>query len=356
MSSRIVVHSDPLELLRAIEKVPDADGVRTNHAVGFVVQAWTQGPATPPTDKAKRKPDDEAQVLVTVWQGENLRLIFTKLDWSQCKIVSPMSPTQLAADALPFIDPLANYLLTLAPFSANPSLLRSICGPQVLVDAFLRHWPHARKPEASMHIVPASISVAPPFAPLPAGHSFERIREVDHLPQNDLDTIADLQRDFFGNHETSPKLSRDDAIAYLREAVPRSGMWIYRSPPSPSSTPVPVGFVTTGRPTLRTCAIRMVYVAPSQRGKGLAKRMVSAVVRAHLIDAPRVPLDLASGRPPSAAEACEDQTRWGGKDEVCLFVEPDNPAARRAYASVGFIETEAVWCDADVEGIEPGHW
>jgi len=115
----------------------------------------------------------------------------------------------------------------------------------------------------------------------------------------------------------------------------------------------PVAFLQTGRPTLRTCAIRMVYVSPSHQRQGVAQRMVSAVVRAHLVEAPRLALDLAHG--PRGGETSEPTTRFGRKDEVCLSVEPGNTSARRAYAKVGFEESGDVWADVDLEGVEPGH-
>ncbi|GAA5884689.1 hypothetical protein JCM6882_005351 [Rhodosporidiobolus microsporus] len=360
--ARIVVHSSPLDFLQAIAPVAGADSNLTNHLVGFVFERWLRAATAPiaPNADAILKPDEEKEILVTVWEGDELRLMFSKLDWAQCKIVSPLPPSCLAELAVPLLPQLVSHLLTLSPLSTAPHLLRSIAGPQLLVDALLSLWPHPSKPEPSMWMLPASTTTPPPPISFPPGHSIERIRDIHQITPSELEAIAHLQIAFFHNHDTAPKLSLEEAIAYLYKAVPFSGMWVYRAPPSPStdgspSPSVPVGFVTTGRPTLRTVAIRGVFVSPSHRRQGIAGRAVAAVTRAHLVDAPALPLDYS--QPPLANEAPEDgATKWGGKKEICLFVEPDNPVARGVYGKIGFVESENVWCDADLEGIEPGHW
>ncbi|GAA6051999.1 hypothetical protein JCM3770_003005 [Rhodotorula araucariae] len=359
MAPRIIVHASPLHLIQAVEG-SDADGIRTNHALGFVFERQIRAISAPvdgtgePDGEAK-KPDEDVEILATAWEGDQLRLIFTKLGWAQCKIVSPVADAALPSLALPHLPSLVTHLLTLAPFSATPALLRSIAGPQLLVDAFLALWPHPRVPEPSMLILPASIRTPPPPVSYPTGHSLSRITDIARVAGDELRTLARLLTDFYGDHVTAPKLSPDGALAHFRAVVARGAFWVYRAPTAGSdgadtgADVAPVGFVQTGRPTRRTVAIRGVYVAPAHRGSGVATRMVAAVVRAHLADGtPRVALDRGDDE--------ELRTRYGAKDEVCIFVEPANPGARRAYAKIGFRETEAVWCDADLEGIEPGHW
>ncbi|GAA6002170.1 hypothetical protein JCM10207_003107 [Rhodosporidiobolus poonsookiae] len=360
---RILVRSSPVDFLRAIAPVVEADSNATNHLVGFVFERWTGAGTTLGTTEGDVKPDADAEILVTVWEGDELRLMFSKLDWAQCKLVSPLPPSSFAALALPLIAPLVSHLLTLSPFSTSPALLRSLAGPQLLVDAFLAAWPHPRKPKPSMWMLPASTTVPPSPVSLPSGHSAARLKDVDELRQENLEHLARCLIGFFGDHDGAPKLTVEQAAADLRKTVPTGCMWVYWAPlssspeASASTDPVPVGFVTTGRPTLRTVAIRGVYVAPSHRGQGVAARLVGTVVRAHLVDAPRLPLDLEGEAPVEKGKAVEDErTKWGGKDEVCLFVEPDNPAARKVYGRIGFVEAENLWCDVDLEGIEPGHW
>lgn len=382
MASRTVAHSSALDLLRAIEGQPDADSVRTNHCLGFVFARWLEpfSPPAPSPDKApgdNDKPDQDAEVLVTVWQGDRLvcalvppsraaglkleartdlfvnSLIFTKLGWSQSKIVSPVASSDLAA-VLPSIPPLVQHLLTVAPFSSAPGLLRSLCGPQTLVDAFLASWPHPRKPSPSMTIIPMSTRSAPSTVVLPDGHSFSRIRDVAQLSLAELNKIGQLLVTFYGNHPSAPRFSPDGLVEHTRAMILRGAFWVYRAPPCEGHEAEPVGFVQTGRPTMRTCAIRMVFVAPSHRGAGVAQRMVSAVVRAHLVEAPRLALDFA--RTPLEGETEEETTRFGGKDEVCLFVEPGNAAARRVYAQVGMEEGGDLWSCVELGEVEPGHW
>ncbi|GAA5821315.1 hypothetical protein JCM11251_004566 [Rhodosporidiobolus azoricus] len=357
--ARIVLHSSPLDFLRAIAPAQDADSNRTNYLVGFVFEKWIQGGLAPlaPGADAALKPDEEVEILITVWEGDELRLMFSKLDWAQCKLVSPLAPSALPELAVPLVPQLVTYLLTLSPFSTSPELLRSISGPQIIIDLFLSLWPHPRKAEPSMWMLPASATTPPPSPSFPQNHSIERLRDFEQLAAIELEALAHLLLGFFGNHDTAPKLSVQGAVDHLRKTVLRSALWVYRAPlvEDTSSTPLPVGFVTTGRPTVRTIAVRGVFVAPSHRGEGIASRAVAAVTHAHLAEAPKLALDFS--RPPlEGAEAEEGKTRWGGKEEVCLFVEPDNPAARRAYAKVGFVENGGTWCDVDLAGVEAGHW
>ncbi|GAA5855501.1 hypothetical protein JCM8547_007861 [Rhodosporidiobolus lusitaniae] len=357
MGVRIQTHSSPLDFLRTVAPFPFADSGRTNLHIGFVVQRWLY--ATPvlaqPEQKVGAKPDTDEEVLVTVWQDEQLCLMFSKLGWAQCKLVSPLAPPSLADIALPLIPQLTSYLLTLSPFSSRPELLRSITGPHILVDAFLSHWPAPRKVEPSMWMCPMAASVAPSSPLFPPGHSFERIKDIQQVSRDELEQLARLLIGFY-THNTAPKLTLEQAVDNLCETVPAGAMWVYRAPATASSLSpsLPVAFVTTGRPTLRTVAIRGVFVAASHRRQGIAERMVAAVTRAHLVDAP--PLLLSYDKAVETDDVEEEKTKWGGKEEVCLFVEPGNPGARAVYERARFVKSEVLWCDVDLEGIEPGHW
>ncbi|GAA5836161.1 hypothetical protein JCM9279_002213 [Rhodotorula babjevae] len=363
MAPHIVVHPSPLDLLRAVERQPRADSVRTNHCLGFVFDRWLQALSTADArqDKSARtagEEDDDAEVLATVWDDGNLSLFFTKLGRAQCELVSPHAPPLLADLALPLLAPLVDRLLTLAPFSTSPALLRTLYGPQLLVDAFLEHWPHPRKPEPNAPRLPASIRSAPPPVVFPPRHSLVRVRDVEVLSRAELEAIGQLLVAFYSTLST-PRAVGEDLVEHARAMIVRGAFWVYYTPrrrlaaESPLERELePVAFVQTGRPTLRTCAIRMVFVSPSHQRQGIAQRMVSAVVRAHLVEAPRLALDLAHG--PRHRETEEPTTRFGRKDEVCLSVEPGNTNARRAYDKVGFEESGDVWADVDLEGVEPG--
>lgn len=239
--------------------------------------------------------------------------------------------------------PLAAQLLDLAPFSARggPALLRSLCGPDILVDAFLALWPHQRRPSTSRTFIAASVKCAPPPAVMPAGHSLSRVRDVEELSIADLEAAAllldALEAEGAGPaaastpepaREPEPLRPPDVLLASTRTALRRGPTWLYRAHGTP------VGLVEVGRPTSRTCALRKVVVAASHRGQGVAQRMVGEVVRACLL------AGVDGG---------------GRKDEVGLSVDPGNEPARRTYARVGFDEVEGLWSEVDLEGIEPGH-
>jgi ribosomal protein S18 acetylase RimI-like enzyme len=144
-------------------------------------------------------------------------------------------------------------------------------------------------------------------------------------------------------------------------------MWIYRAPLSfnddqtgvgggggggGGDEAVPVGFVNLGRPTPNTIAIRGVMVSPEARGRGIAERMVSRVVRTYLVEA-RTKLEFSfDARPPER----DQETVYGRKGEVCLFVEVENGTARRLYKRVGFEASEDRWGDFNLIGVEPGSW
>ncbi|GAA5967390.1 hypothetical protein JCM11641_000531 [Rhodosporidiobolus odoratus] len=360
MAYRIVVHSSALDCLRAIGSVAMADSARTNYLVGFIFERWLRASATPvqaEAEETESKPDKKAEIMITVWAGQDLRLMFSKLGSAQCKLVSPLAPSALVKLARPLIPQLAAHLLTLSPFLSAPELLRSIAGPKVLIDAFLSCWPHPRKASPSMEMYPCSATSAPPTVDLPLNHSISRVQDIHQIPREDLEALAYLLIGFFAGAETAPRLDLEQAIKHWRKFVQAGALWVYRAPPvstpvSNATSTIPVGFVTTGRPTLRTVAIRGVFVAASHRQQGIAERMTACVSRAHLIDVPRLDLDYA--RQP-AEMLIEPATKWGGKEEVCLFVEPSNPTARRVYERVGFEVEEERWCDWDLEGIEPGH-
>ncbi|BGP01327.1 Proteophosphoglycan [Rhodotorula toruloides ATCC 204091] len=313
------------------------------------------GRAVEDEEDGQTRPDEDTKLLVTVWEGDELRLLFTKLDSSICKLVSPVPPSQIPTLALPLVPLLVQHLLTLAPFSSDPSLLRSITGPIVLVDAFLARWPHPAKPLTAPPLIPCSTRSAPPPVSFPPSHTFQRI-DVHSMPQSDLATLANLLSDFYGNHPDSPRLDDAAAIADLKAKQRHNTFWFYRAPPVGADESVavaPVAFLATGRATPRTVAIRMVYVSPSHRGQSIAQRMVTHVTRSHLLTANPLPLNLDE-LPPKEEE--DEETRWGRKDEVCLFAEPENAAARRAYGKVGFGEEEGWWCTRNLEGVEAGHW
>ncbi|GAA5879352.1 hypothetical protein JCM3774_003800 [Rhodotorula dairenensis] len=359
MTTRILVHTSPREALSVLAKDPKSDSSATATALGYVYDlALTRTPDKPAADGAAS--DEEAvSIVATAWYDNSCRLIFTKLGSSVCKLVSPVDPSRLDELAVPYLPTLVRHLLTLPPFDAKPALLRSMTGPQVLVDGFLQHWPVPRIAQPSMYILPASCAEPPPPSALPVDHSFKRIGDFDSMSSSDTAAVAALVKDFWGDHSTAPKLNHEETIAYVRGMATREALWIYRAPPLDSKDAAtselpPIGFVYTGRPTARTCAIRGVYVAPAHRGHGIATRMVSLTARAHLAESPRLVIDWS--RPLEEQTLVHQATKWGGKTEVCLFVEPHNSSARRAYERVGFKVSDVLWCDVELQGVKPGHW
>ncbi|GAA5976303.1 hypothetical protein JCM10908_005449 [Rhodotorula pacifica] len=359
MAMRIVTHTSPRDVLSALARDPNADSSATATALGYIYDLATTRFEDKPSADTEEGSEGALEIVVTAWHDETCRLIFTKLGSSVCKIVSPAEPTRLGELAVPHLPDLVQHLLTLVPFHTQPELLRSITGPQVLVDGLLTHWPVARIAEPSMYILPAACSVPPPPSTLPTGHSFQRITDFDALTPSDVSALAALVKDFWGDHSTAPKLNREETILHIRKMATREALWLYRAPATDavetaSSETPPVGFVHTGRPTARTCAIRGVYVEPAHRGHGIATKMVSLTVRAHLAEAS--PLVVDWDRPLKEQTLEDAATKWGRKAEVCLFVEPHNSSARRAYERVGFKVSDVLWCDVELQGIKPGHW
>ncbi|BGP23356.1 GCN5-related N-acetyltransferase [Rhodotorula toruloides] len=355
---RVVVHPTSLDLLRATAAVPGADSSKANLLLGCVMDDALEGSPPRIADREgneQKRSDEDTKVLVTVWEGDELRLLFSKLDWSICKLVSPVPSSQTRSLVLPLVALLVRHLLTLAPFSSDPSLLRSIVGPIVLVDDFLSRWPRPAEPSHARHLIPCSTLSAPPPFSFPPSHAFHRVDINAHRPE-DFATLANFLSDFYGNHPDSPRLDEAAAIAEFKAKQRHNTFWLYRAPAvgadGTGAAAAPVAFLATGRASPRTVAVRMVYVSPSHRGQSIAQRMVAHVTRAHLVDANPVRLDLDD-----LVAAEEDElTRWGRKEEVCLFVDPQNEAARRVYGKVGLVEEEECWCTRNLEGVEAGHW
>ncbi|GAA5933541.1 hypothetical protein JCM1841_006346 [Sporobolomyces salmonicolor] len=369
MAPTVLVHSSPADLLAALARAgPGADTVRTNLAIGPVFEIWLEqtttslaaskpvgkDQTTAPTAKNEKKPDEGTQLLVTVWEGDELQLIFTKLSFTISRLVSPLPPSRLPS-LTPLFAPLIAHLLTLHPFSLpeGPSLLRTIAGPELLLVPFLSLWPHPHDPTPTMRMHADSAVTAPGSSAvdLPAGHSIALV-DISTASEAAVTALAHLTKGFFDDISSAPKLSVEQAKAFVRRTVPEGALWAYSMPPigEPQGEAVPVAFINTGRPTLRTVAIRGVFVDPSHRRRGIAERSVAQVVRQHLSVRP-LPYSLSAPPPPF-----DPATKWGGKAEVCLSVEVHNMGARGVYKRVGFAESDDTWVNYNLEGVEPGRW
>ncbi|GAA5885986.1 hypothetical protein JCM5296_007053 [Sporobolomyces johnsonii] len=369
MAPTILVHPSPADFLAAFARAgPGADTVRSNLAIGPVFEIWLKQTIAPlaaskpvekdqtpaSTGEREKKPDEGTQVLVTVWEDDELQLVFTKLSLTGSRLVSPLPPSRLPS-LTPVFPPLIAHLLTLHPFSLpeGPSLLRTIASPDLLLVPFLSLWPHPHDstPTLRMHACSAITTASPPAVDLPAGHSIALV-DIATVSEAALTALAHLTKGFYDGLSGAPQLNLDEAKTYLRRTVPDGALWAYYAPPSPGSEPLPVAFVNTGRPTLRTVAIRGVFVDPRQRRRGIAERSVGHVVRQYL-SGPPLPYSLSVPSPPPPFDPA---TKWGGKSEVCLSVERSNSDARRVYERIGFVESVDTWANYNLVGVEPGGW
>lgn len=82
---RIVVHSTSLDLLRAIAAVPGADASNTNLLLGCVVDDAQDDSRSAHAEEdegdANERPDQHTKLLVSVWEGNELRFVFNRLSF-----------------------------------------------------------------------------------------------------------------------------------------------------------------------------------------------------------------------------------------------------------------------------------
>ncbi|GAA6058634.1 hypothetical protein JCM10212_004045 [Sporobolomyces blumeae] len=386
MALKIVDHPSVADFLSAVTTL--ADDVRLNLILGGAVESWLlqhcpEGTfdVPPLSDSTESKADAEARVLVTVWQGDDLRLVFVKIGSSQARLASPSEPRLVPLSAVPLLPSLVTHLLDLPTFSSTPHLLRTLAGPQSLVLPFLDLWPHAYEPKPGLEIHACSTRTPPPPASsaLPEGHSIVRL-DCHASSRQDLEAVANLFVEF--TSYAGRRTSLEDALANVRRSAHNAALWVYRAPrraQAPAaeaatrnasagavasaaadqgeSVGFPVAFCMTGRPTPRTVAIRAVMVSPLARGRGVGERLVSFVTRLHLVEARPVGLyDFSSQVPLDPDDLFDPVSKFGKKDEVCLFVEVKEAVPRRLYKRVGFTESEDKWGDYSLVGVEKGSW
>lgn len=267
--------------------------------------------------------------------------------------MSPL-PASVHASLAPLLPLLAEHLLSLAPFAADPLLLRSVLGPAALVDPFMKNWPAMvaapREGDyiANQHLRPMTLTSAElaSLVPLPDGHSVSRVTEADLSPE-DLTSLCDSLHKFrnWGESPSTPS-DRSRLLPELLTMLQEHAVFIYRIAGGSIAA-----FVDVARPTTRTVAIRGVYTRGEHRGQGIAERAVREVGRAYL--ASRVLVYDFKSRAP---EYEEKETKWGGRGEVTLFVAEENPGTVKAYRRAGYVMGEEVWADRSLEGVEPGEW
>ncbi|ORY88725.1 hypothetical protein BCR35DRAFT_204274 [Leucosporidium creatinivorum] len=346
MTPTIVVHSTPAEFLTAVAEA-GGDLPLTNTSLGPIFELWA-GVATPAgaSAKAEEAADAKLQLFVTVWDHGELKLVFSRLGWRKCDLTSPLPPSTYPSLA-PLLSLLASHLLALPPFSTNPSLLRSVVGPTELVFSLLKAWPiptaepkeDDRLAQQTLRLL--SLSTLPPPAPLPAGHSVSRATEKNLTP-NDTTSLCKLLDGFFSWDADVPPVDR---LPKLLDTLRNGTLFIYRIGNGEIAA-----FVNVGRPTARTIAIRGVYTRRESRGQGIAERAVREVSRCYLA-ATSTEYNFAKEPP-----AWDEETRWGGRRAVCLFVAEENPKAFGAYLRAGFTAGKEKWVDRSLVGVEPGSW
>lgn len=228
------------------------------------------------------------------------------------------TPSLLAAAATL----LARSTLSVIP---SPLALEKIIGPADVVDRFLESCAmlafqeHGVRVRITPGLFGSRMSYAtraslPPLPAVPPPY-IVTLATVDDVPG-----LAPLYAAFRLNSVWSEVVDMEAATAFMKGPVTRGLVWSCRL----ASDGPPVGYVSLGRVTPRTIAIRNVFVLEEHRRKGIAETMVRAVVRYYLGVHPYGVEGLPDGPPPE-----------GLKVEVCLNVV--EAGAERVYKRAGFL-------------------
>ncbi|KAI0762549.1 hypothetical protein C8Q74DRAFT_1290988 [Fomes fomentarius] len=270
--------------------------------------------------------EDKPAYLLAIYRGDNLLIALTKNSQDSQDFAWMMSMTSTAA-LTPSLLAAATTLLARSTLSVipDPLALEKIIGPADVVDRFLESYAMLTLQEhgVRVRITPglfgsrmsyATRASLPPLPAVPPPYIIT-LATVDDVPG-----LAPLYAAFRLNSVWGEVVSTEAATASMKGQVTRGLVWSCRL----ASDGPPVGYVSLGRVTPRTIAIRNVFVLEEHRRKGIAETVVRAVVRYYLGAHPYGVGGLPDGPP---AE--------GLKVEVCLNVA--EAGAERVYKRAGFL-------------------
>ncbi|KAK7694006.1 hypothetical protein QCA50_003582 [Cerrena zonata] len=204
-----------------------------------------------------------------------------------------------------------------------------VMGPASLVEPFVRAWISHVASRYDIHLKLSDYNLglevsyatlntipSPSSAFSPENHEIHRARE-EHIQE-----IVPLYKKF-REEATNSTASDEEALQFLRQALDSKHLWfVYYKDADYKNVPRTVsGFLSLGRETPRTIAIRNVFVSPTLRKKGIAEAFVRAITRFYL-----------GAKPPGLD--LEGTELIHPKDEICLNV--NNPSAKRLYIRCGF--------------------
>ncbi|KAH9901477.1 acyl-CoA N-acyltransferase [Cubamyces lactineus] len=270
-----------------------------------------------------------------LYHGEDLELTLTvhaahDTTW---KLLCPQHRQSSLTPA--FLDTAANLLVDAVLQSVDPRSAFQVFGYKAAVDAFTAAW------TARAAATGVELSVKPLYSTVSSYATRETIPPPPSAPSTSalaLATMADFEELIplyldFSTYAPGTR-TREEDEARLRGLIPSGLTWVYRVDGAI------VGFISLGRPSPKTIAVRHVYVHPAHRRKGIAEAMVGAVTRYFL------GVQSAGGE-----DVFAEPPAVGVKDFVCINAV--DIAASRVYRRAGFLFPEQTADGVERGGIDP---
>ncbi|KAJ8455175.1 hypothetical protein ONZ51_g12595 [Trametes cubensis] len=270
-----------------------------------------------------------------LYRGEDLELTMTvhaahDTTW---KLLCPQDRQSSLTPA--FLDIATNLLVDAVLQSVDSQTAFQVFGYKAAVDAFAAAWTSRAATKG------INLSIKPLYSTVSSYATRETIPPLPStLPTSalalatmaDFDELIPLYLDF--STYAPGTRTREEDEARLRGLIPSRLTWVYRVDGAI------VGFISLGRPSPKTIAIRHVYVLSAHRRKGIAEAMVGAITRYFL------------GVQPAGGEGVFAKPPVAGvKDFVCINAV--DIAASRVYRRAGFLFPEQTADGVEKGGVDP---
>ncbi|KAH8099508.1 hypothetical protein BXZ70DRAFT_942061 [Cristinia sonorae] len=304
---QLINFEDPEDFIAAVKKHDDS---YMNFALGALQDSLGRGRSFGGGPRTLVAVSRDGQILATVTK---VARDFSWIISIPREVIGTLDDSEKAAIIQLFVESL--------PTIIDPKSLDKLLGPSDYVDLFLERWViHMREHGLNLKLLDpffrskvsyATVATLP--VPNPAFNNYKI--SLAHT-EEDKETLAHFYVQFLssGPHQST----LEEARGVIANAVNSRDVWICRV------GGVVTGYILTGRFTLRTVAIKNVFVTPSHRRKGIAEALVRAVTRYYL------------GADPRGFEGGPDAGPSDGKkEEVCLNVATEE--AERLYKRTGFL-------------------